>query len=131
MRCQDPLLQGFYDRDKLFWKDIEDTMLVAACAPPGGGRQPISSRFVRHFTQLCIPPPSDAAIKTIFTAILAGFLGDFPPDFKTLCGPIVNGSIETYNRISTELLPTPAKSHYTFSLRDLSKVFQVIRAGSV
>ena len=103
---------------------------MAACAPPGGGRQPISSRFVRHFTQLCIPPPSDAAIKTIFTAIFAGFLGDFPPDFKTLCGPIVNGSIETYNRISTELLPTPAKSHYTFSLRDLSKVFQVIRAGS-
>ena len=105
-------------------------MLVAACAPPGGGRQPISSRFVRHFTQLCIPPPSDTAIKTIFIAIFAGFLGDFPPDFKTLCGPIVNGSIETYNRISTELLPTPAKSHYTFSLRDLSKVFQVIRAGS-
>ena len=29
------LLQGFYDRSKLFWKDIDDTMLVAACAPPG------------------------------------------------------------------------------------------------
>lgn len=29
------MLQGFYDRSKLFWKDIDDTMLVAACAPPG------------------------------------------------------------------------------------------------
>ena len=28
-------LQGFYDRSKLFWKDIDDTTLIAACAPPG------------------------------------------------------------------------------------------------
>lgn len=28
-------VQGFYDRSKLFWKDIDDTTLVAACAPPG------------------------------------------------------------------------------------------------
>lgn len=38
--------QGFYDRKKLFWKDVEDTMLCAACAPPGGGRQEVSARYV-------------------------------------------------------------------------------------
>jgi dynein heavy chain len=36
--------KGFYDRKKLFWKDIEDTMLCAACAPPGGGRQEVTPR---------------------------------------------------------------------------------------
>ncbi|KAL0028415.1 hypothetical protein WJX77_005025 [Trebouxia sp. C0004] len=116
--------KGFYDRSKLFWKDVDDTTLVAACAPPGGGRQPLSSRFVRHFSQLCIPPPSDAAIKTILTTILGGFLADWPADLRALCAPIVASAVEAYNRVSAELLPTPAKSHYTFNLRDLSKVAQ-------
>ncbi len=91
----------------------------------GGGRQPLSSRFVRHFSQLCIPPPSDAAIKTILTTILGGFLADWPADLRALCTPIVASAVEAYNRVSAELLPTPAKSHYTFNLRDLSKVAQV------
>ena len=85
----------------------------------------MSSRFVRHFAQLCIPPPSDAAIKTILTTILGGFLADWAPDLKALCSPLVTCAVEAYNRVSAELLPTPAKSHYTFNLRDLSKVAQV------
>lgn len=35
---------GFYDRNKLFWKDVQDTLLCAACAPPGGGRQEVTPR---------------------------------------------------------------------------------------
>ena len=120
--------RGFYDRKKLFWKDVEDTTLVCACAPPGGGRQEVTPRFFRHFNMLNVPPPSDASMKTILGSIYGGFLttGGFPSDFSECVKPVVDSSVEVYRRMSEELLPTPAKSHYTFNLRDLSKVLQGI-----
>ena len=38
----------------------------------------------------------------------------------------MDAAVEIYGRMSTELLPTPAKSHYVFNLRDLSKCIQGI-----
>ena len=43
---------------------------------------------------------------------------------------MVGATIEVYNGLRATLLPTPAKSHYTYNMRDLSKVFQVRAAGS-
>ncbi len=42
----------------------------------------------------------------------------------------MDASVAMYRRVELELLPTPAKSHYTFNLRDLSKVFQGTRSCS-
>lgn len=36
----------------------------------------------------------------------------------------MDAAVEIYNRLSVDLLPTPAKSHYVFNLRDLSKCVQ-------
>jgi hypothetical protein len=63
-----------------------------------------------------------AVLKVIFSSILDGHLTSFPPDVKLLAKATVDSSIELYEKISAEMLPTPAKSHYTFNLRDLSKV---------
>merc|ERR1719392_625756 len=63
----------------------------------------------------------------IFKSILEGFLSKgFDSSIKEMTSGLVSGVIEIFNRISTELLPTPAKFHYTFNLRDISKVFQGI-----
>ncbi|XP_049961962.1 dynein axonemal heavy chain 6-like [Schistocerca serialis cubense] len=115
---------GLYDREKLFWKEIQDVVIIAACAPPGGGRNPLTPRFVRHFSMLFIPSPSEFTLKNIFKVILRGFLSDFTNPVKDLGDIIVNSAVEIYNRISEDLLPTPAKSHYVFNLRDLSKCIQ-------
>ncbi|XP_053711973.1 dynein axonemal heavy chain 6-like isoform X3 [Synchiropus splendidus] len=117
---------GFYDRQKFFWKGIKDMTIAAACAPPGGGRNPVTPRFIRHFTMLCLPTPSEQSLKHIFKAILIGFLNEFTDEVRNCGGQIVNAAVEIYNRLSVDLLPTPAKSHYVFNLRDLSKCVQGI-----
>ena len=118
---------GFYDRDKLFWKDLVDVVLFVAAAPPGGGRAVVTPRFTRHFNVLSVPPASESALTHIFASILSGFLSTkFEGDVMKMCTGIVAATIEVYGKISEELLPTPAKFHYTFNLRDISKVFQGI-----
>uniref|UniRef100_A0A3P9C2G1 Dynein axonemal heavy chain 6 n=1 Tax=Maylandia zebra TaxID=106582 RepID=A0A3P9C2G1_9CICH len=117
---------GFYDRKKFFWKEIQEMTITAACAPPGGGRNPVSPRFIRHFSMLCLPTPSDTSLKQIFKAILNGFLSEFSQAVKDCAGQIVDAAVEIYNCLSVDLLPTPAKSHYVFNLRDLSKCVQGI-----
>ncbi|KAJ3105519.1 Dynein heavy chain 6, axonemal [Phlyctochytrium planicorne] len=117
---------GFYDREKLFWKVIQDVEIVASCAPPGGGRNNVTPRFLRQFNMLNIPVPSELTLAKIFRSIVDGFFKSFTMEIKSLGEAIVNSAIEIYRCMCTELLPTPAKSHYTFNLRDLSKVIQGI-----
>ena len=115
---------GLYDREKFFWKDIENVIICSACAPPGGGRNPVTPRMIRHFGMFSIPSPSEQALKTIFSAILGGFLLEFQPAVRATATNVVSAAIEIYAQIKADLLPTPAKSHYVFNLRDLSKVIQ-------
>ncbi|XP_026666919.1 dynein heavy chain 6, axonemal [Ceratina calcarata] len=117
---------GMYDREKLFWKAIEDVVFAVACAPPGGGRNPLTPRFVRHFAMLLIPAPTELSLKGIFKAIMNGFLEDFVESVKMIGDRIVDATVDVYQRIATDLLPTPEKSHYIFNLRDLSKCIQGI-----
>jgi len=115
---------GWYDRRSLQFVEIVDVSFIGAQGPPGGGRNPVSARFLRHFNQLAHTDLEPESLTAIFDTIVTNSLGKFTDDVKELSKPIVQATIHVYQRVSAGLLPTPSKSHYTFNLRDLSKVFQ-------
>lgn len=123
--------KGFYDRQKLFWKEISNYMMICSCAPPGGGRNEMAPRFMRHFNIIGLPEPSTKTLTKIFGNLLSGFLdSSFIDPVKKTCEAVVNATIEIYFKISTTLKPTPTRFHYMFNLRDVSKVFQGILMAS-
>ena len=115
---------GFYDVQKLFFKQVADIVCVSACAPPGGGRNEVSPRLLRHFHMVWLTNLTESSMCRIFSSIVKGFLSSSLPAMERFGEPLVTCSVNIYMRIQKELLPTPLRSHYTFNLRDLSKVFQ-------
>jgi dynein heavy chain len=124
--------QGWYDRKEMDFKRLVDIQFCAAMGPPGGGRTKITQRYVRHFNLINFSNFSDDSLKRVFSTILDWRLSQgFANPIKSLSGATVEATVDVYNRICKSLLPTPAKSHYTFNLRDVSKVFQgVLQANS-
>lgn len=60
---------------------------------------------------------------TIFGTIVKSWMIR-TPSLEEMAEQFVTATMSVYSTILRELLPTPAKTHYTFNLRDLSKVFQ-------
>ena len=54
---------GFYDTKKLLFKMVKDTRFVAACAPPGGGRNAVTPRLFRHFNMIWVPELSASSMR--------------------------------------------------------------------
>ncbi|KAJ3224818.1 Dynein heavy chain 2, axonemal [Clydaea vesicula] len=120
----------FYDRQKQTVKFVNDILLLAAMGPPGGGRNSMSPRIQSRFSVINMTFPNEASINKIFGTIINQKLQDFEEDVKPLGDIMTKATIEIYHTIVTQLLPTPAKMHYSFNLRDISKVFQgLLRAN--
>ena len=116
---------GWNVREKQ-WHELEDVSFIAAMAPSGGGRQRVSERLLRHFHTLTLTPFTGATIRHIFTSILSWHFStqQFVPSIAELTSNIVTATTDLYALVSANLLPTPQKTHYTYNVRDLSRVFQ-------
>ena len=116
---------GFwYDRQKCELKHVKDMQLMAAMAPPGGGRNAFSQRILACFNVVNMTPPSESQLKRIYSTFLTNKLMDFDDEIKPMADSLTQASIQIYSSICSELLPTPSKCHYLFNTRDLAKVVQ-------
>ena len=119
---------GWYDLkdNKHPFRTFVDTMLICAMGPPGGGKSYITPRMQRHMNVVAFAFFDDATMKSIYGSILKWFfrVGDFGSDLSMLDGKLVEATLSIYKQIQIDMKPTPAKSHYTFNLRDFSKIIQ-------
>ena len=104
---------------------LVDIQFTAAMGPPGGGRNHVTFRFLRHFSVISVLDFTPESISRIFSSLVEVWMRkcNYPSDVQRLKTPMVEATIDIYKTVQRELLPTPAKSHYTYNLRDISKVF--------
>lgn len=126
------LLRLYFDQK--YWYDlktteklyIHDTFFYGAIGPVGGSRQLIYPRMLRHYNIYSINEFSKESMTKIFMSLLQ--LGwrrnGFGPDTQVTITNIIAATMETYDKATEGLRPTPAKSHYIFNLRDFSRVIQ-------
>ncbi|CAI5672498.1 unnamed protein product [Oreochromis niloticus] len=116
---------GFwYDRKKQTLKVVKDMFLLASMGPPGGGRTHITPRFQSRFNLINMTFPNASQIKCIYSAMINQKLQEFKEELKPIGKVLTQATLELYNGVTACFLPTPAKIHYLFNLRDISKVFQ-------
>ncbi|XP_025152566.1 dynein heavy chain 3, axonemal [Harpegnathos saltator] len=117
--------------DHGYWFDPKDTsmlyladiLMIGAMIPPGGGSNVVTPRFIRHLHVIGIDSFEEATMKKIFSSILDWhFAKGFVTEVSRLSKMIVNATMDVFLAAIRNFLPTPSKSHYTFNLRDFSRV---------
>ncbi|KAG5443966.1 Dynein heavy chain 3, axonemal [Clonorchis sinensis] len=118
----------WYDRKDNTKQILADVRMLAAMGPPGGGRNDITSRLTRHMNVLGVNEFDDNTMLRIFSNIVdVHFSKGFEPQFQRLGKIMVHATLQVYKQTMQSFLPTPAKSHYVFNLRDFARVIRGVQ----
>ena len=105
-------------------KIIKDLLYVAAMTPPGGGRNQVDARFISRFNVFSLPKPDYEEVQHIYGKIIETRMHDFNEDVRLSATKITEATSNIFDFSVLQLLPTPSKFHYIFTLRDFSRVYE-------
>ena len=118
---------AFLDKDKRGdMRLCEDLTYIACMTHPGGGRNDIPERLKRHWLLVNLVLPALESINDMFGQMLKGRFpsDDYDSPTNQVINKLTEATIALWNTMKTRMLPTPAKFHYVFNMRELSRVFQ-------
>ena len=114
---------GFYNLDKPGeFKGIIDVLILGAMLHPGAGKNDIPNRAKRHFHVMNVTLPSTARSIRSSARWRNSSRDRRTRPCKEIGVALVSMTISIWDRVKTKMLPTPAKFHYLFNLRDLARL---------
>ncbi len=107
------------------WHGLAGLLFMGAMPCPGGGRNDLPARLKRQFVTFSMTLPSAEQIDHIYGTIIEGYFTEsrgFGPDVVATAAQLIGATRAMWSATKVKMLPTPAKFHYIFNLRDLSRV---------
>ena len=74
-------------------RTLVDIQFIACMGPPGGGRNPVTPRYLRHFNLTWMTDYSQKSLEMIFVTIFQYFFQSFPDDVKAIGADVLRHRI--------------------------------------
>lgn len=110
--------------------NINEVSFITSMGSISSGRT-ITNRYLRHFIVMYMENYSQQVMENIYSSVMQWYIlkNKQPSISDKIIGikdTIIKSTIQLFTSVNSTFKATPAKSHYSFNLRDITKIFQGI-----